>query len=143
LTCICGHDKHDWETHVCLDSSCFCIEFRLALGDGSIILDHVKYIRQIEKVSEKVKYILTNIKYSRNFPHKQFVFFYWRMADTLILNKSVMTESLMNSLEDPENITRSRQKLARDFPELYGPFDLTLIEERELKQTAMTMWAIQ
>jgi hypothetical protein len=143
MVCICGHDNHDRETDVCLEKRCMCIKYQLALGDGSVIHDHTKYIRQMEKVSDKVRYILSHVKFSRNFTHKQFVFFYWRMADTLILNKSVFTESLMHSLEDPENITRTRQKLVKDFPELYAPFDMTLIEEREYKQTGVMMWAIQ
>ena len=142
MPCNCGHDDHDWETKVCLVKGCYCIEFIQAIESNPVIHDHSKYISQMETVSDKIRYILTNIKYSRNFPNKQFVFFYWQICNTMIINKPI-THGIIYSLEDPEVIRRSKQKLVNNNKELYGKFELTAIEEAEAKQTGIMMWAIQ
>jgi len=142
MVCNCGHDDHDWETKVCMAKGCYCIEFIQATESNPVIFNHSKYITQMEKASDKVRYILTNIKYSRNFSNKQFVFFYWQMANILIINKP-LTHSMIQGLEDPEVIRRAKQKLVMNNPELYGKFELTAMEEAESKQTGIELWCIQ
>jgi hypothetical protein len=142
LVCICGHDDHDWETKVCVHKGCYCIEFIQAIGDDSVTFKHSKYLSQMEKTENKIRYILTNIKYSRNFPNKQFVFFYWQIANTLIINKSI-TQSIIQGLDDPETIRRCKQSLVNKNQELYGPFELTLLEQKEAKQLGIETWLVQ
>lgn len=142
MSCRCGHENHDWETKVCLSKGCYCIEFIPTTEENPVIFEHSKYISQMEKIEDKVRYILSNIKYSRNFPNKQFVFFYWQIANTLIINKSI-TQSIIHGLDDPESISRCKRKLVETNAEIYGPFEPTLIEEKEAKQTGIEMWCIQ
>ena len=141
LTCKCSHEKHDWETGVCLASGCWCMKYEEAVGDNSVFQAHQKYLEQMEKAEDKVRYMLSNIKFLRNKPNKDFVFAYWVFCDGLIWNK-LLTQEGARRLTDPETIRRAKQKLVEKNPEAYGPNNEEYIEEKNAKQFGIMEYVI-
>ena len=95
----------------------------------------------MEKAEDKVRYLLSNIKFLRNKPNKDFVFAYWVFCDGLIWNKP-MTQEGARRLTDPETIRRAKQKLVEKNPEAYGPNNEEYIEEKNAKQFGIMEYVI-
>lgn len=139
MTCKCGHQDHDWETQVCLSSGCWCMKFEQAIGDNSVIPNHIKYLEQYEKVEDKVKYILTNIPETRNLKNKDFVFFYWHLVSKL----NIISNEVIKSLDDPESIRRCRQLLVQHDIEKYGPTNQEHLTEKHKKENASYQFVME
>ena len=145
MVCKCGHSGNDHlfseGTEVCKIQGCWCMCFNEAIGDNSVFQAHQKYLEQMEKAEDKVRYLLSNIKFLRNKPNKDFVFAYWVFCDGLIWNKS-MTQEVARRLTDPETIRRAKQKLVEKNPEAYGPNNEEYIEEKNAKQFGIMEYVI-
>ena len=141
MVCKCGHQNHDWETGVCMFKGFMCIKFDEAIGDDSVFHNHLKYLDQMEKTEDKVRYLLTNIKFLRNFPNKDFVFAYWVFCDGLKWNRIITKEAVRN-LTDPESIRRVKQKLVEKNHDLYGPNNEIYIDEKISKQLGIMEYVI-
>lgn len=103
--------------NVCTEISCMCTSFQQATPENPTINDYQKYLEHIEKVRDKVKYILENIPELRDSSNKEFVFNYWFLCDGL---KEKLDSGTIDKLTDPEVIRRSKQKLAELEPLKYG-----------------------
>jgi len=142
MVCRCGHSDHAWdEPRVCKTPSCRCINYEEAIGDNSVMHNHLKYLDEMEKTEDKVRYLLTNIKFLRNFPNKEFVFAYWAFCDGFKWNR-ILTKEGVRNLTDPESIRRSKQKLVEKNPDLYGPNNEIYIEEKYDKQTGIIEYVL-
>ena len=144
MTCKrCGHsgEDHDFQNAICLKKGCFCMQFEEAIGECSVFLDYVKYLNQMVEVEDKIRFLLTNIKFLRNFKNKDFVFAYWVYCDGLVLNKPI-TLSLAKRLTDPETIRRAKQKLVERNREAYGELDPNVTFEKQLKQMGILEYVI-
>lgn len=142
MVCQCGHDDHCWdEPTVCRNLDCKCERYVPVKEGQTVFQDHIKYLNQMEKTEEKVRYLLTNIKYLRNFPNKDFVFAYWVFCDGLIWNKP-LTQAGVRNLMDPETIRRVKQKLVEKNPETYGPIAEDIVLEKEAKQFGIMEYVI-
>ena len=142
MTCRCGHSDHDFETGVCVYPGCWCMKFEYANGDSSVFFNHTKYLNEMVKTEEKVRYLLTNIKFLRNYSNKNFVFAYWVFCDGLIWNKP-LTQEVSKNLTDPETIRRSKQNLVQKNPEAYGEFNEDVTYEKAQKQLGIEEFLLQ
>jgi hypothetical protein len=97
---------------------CMCSNFESATEDKPVIHNHQKYLEQMEKVSEKVEYILKNFPELRESGNKEFVFNYWFLCDGL---KSNLDKLTIDRLTDCEVIRRCKQKIVEGNPIKYGP----------------------
>ena len=139
MTCICGHE-HDWETGICKHPSpCYCTQYREAVGDNSVIPNHRKYLEQLKKVEERVRYILENIPETRNMKNKDFVFLYYDLVSKL----SIITNDVIKRLDDPESIRRCKQLLAEENPDKYGGFNKDYLREKGLKENATYQYVLE
>jgi hypothetical protein len=141
--CTCGHggDKHTWNEspQVCVgELSCKCRGFELATPDRPAISQIDKYIQSFETISDRVKWLLENIKYLRNLNNLGFVISYWELACGI-----KFTEEQKRKMVDPEVIRRSKQKLVEHNPEKYGEFSPTVQEQKIIKQYSMEQWIIE
>ncbi len=132
---------HDFEHGFCKSTSCFCMMYEHAVGENSVFSGHQKYLDQMTQTEDKVRYLLTNIKFLRNFGNKDFVFAYWVFCDGLIWNKPI-TQGMVKTLTDPETIRRVKQKLVEKNKEAYGVFDTITANEKELKQMGIFEYVI-
>ena len=140
MVCKCGHEKHDFETGICIyPGHCFCTEYREAVGDNSVIPRHQKYLEQYEKVDDKVKYILENIPETKEMLNKDFVFFYWLMVSKL----NIISNEIISKLDDPESIRRCRQLLVQHNREKYGPKNEEFLTEKNKKQDATYQFVME
>lgn len=139
MVCECGHLNHDWETQVCTFPGCWCMEYEELKDNQTVIPRHQKYLEQLEKVEDRVKYILENIPETRNMKNKDFVFLYWHLVSKL----NIISNEIIFGLDDPESIRRSRQALVQHNPEKYGPTDQEHIDEKNLKESATYSYVLE
>jgi len=139
MPCKCGHYNHDWESQVCLFPGCDCLQFDEAIGDNSVIPRHQRYLEQLEKVEDKVRYILENIPETRNMKNKDFVFFYWHMVSRL----NVISNEIISKLDDPESIRRCRQLLVQHNKEKYGETSQDFTDEKKLKENGTYQYVME
>lgn len=126
MTCVCGHVDHAWtEPTVCKNLNCKCEKFVQATPDNVIVHEWDKYVLEMKHVTDQVRWVLTNLRYTRNLENKQFVDFF---------------RSKVNDA-DPETVRRTKQKLVETSPDLYGPFDATELEnQKAFKQLGIEEW---
>ena len=147
MTCAdCSHpgNKHDWETKVCTERNCMCTRYVDANGFDSIYNDMKPYLANLNEVSSKEMVLMQNVKYLRNCNNMEFVLMYMMLVDGME-NKQVLEIvkqlwKYKGKLTDFETIRRCKQKLVNNFPDLYGPFEAKLIEEKQYKQSALEEW---
>lgn len=109
---------------------CNCMEYE---EDNLIPSDYQKQLAYYNTVKDKIKWILVNLKFSRNFTNKYFVFFYWQIAQDFNPGKKLDME-IIRKLVDPEVIRRAKQLLVAENSELYGGFNPTIEEAKTFKQ---------
>ena len=115
------------------------MKFEQAIGDNSVIPNHIKYLKQYEKVEDKVKYILINIPETRNLKNKDFVFFYWHLVSKL----NIISNEVIKSLDDPESIRRCRQLLVQHDVDKYGPTNQEHLTEKHKKENATFQFVME
>jgi hypothetical protein len=127
----CNHieDKHAaTEPRVCLDLDCSCDGF-----DADVYrTDYQDLLDKLQETRDKVKWLLENLKFLRNFGNKYFVLSYWKYVDGV----TVINEASWGKLTDPESIRRAKQLLVADNPDKYGPFEPNIVEQKQLRQLA-------
>ena len=137
--CRCGHTEHSWEEPtVCKDVNCKCIKYEPATDKYPTYTEIERYKDQFDQVSDRVKFLLKNIKYLRNLKNLGFVVAYWELMCGL-----KFTEEQKKKMIDPEVIRRIKQKMVEKDPELYGNFSPTFEEQKEIKQYAITEWIVE
>jgi len=130
MTCAnCGHDAFhaDTEPRVCSILDCNCSHFIEATIESQIMPGYQKYLNGIETTKDQVKWVLENLKFTRNFRNEMFVDFF----------RSKVRKA------DPETIRRSKQYLVARNHDRYGAFNPTLLEEKAYKQLAIEEWVTQ
>lgn len=90
---------------------------------------------------DRMKWILTNLRFFRNLDNKNIVFAYWQYVDGWN-RKTYMTDEQFKKLAEPESITRARRKWVEKDPEKYGRFDPTAEEQRIIKQFSLTEYFV-
>lgn len=128
MPCTCGHNDHAYtEPTVCKDLDCNCEQYIEATPDNPVDPQWKIYVDEMNTTVSKVKWLLQNIKFLRNYPNKLFVDWF----RTKVYNA------------DPETVRRSKQKLVEEFPEKYGPFDAPELEmQKQLKQLGIQEWLV-
>lgn len=126
MTCVCGHDKHAFdEPTVCSTLSCNCEKYIEASEYNPVVQQWDTYVSEMRSVTDKVKWVLTNLKYTRNLNNKQFVDFF----------RSKVSNS------EPETVRRTKQKLVETNYAKYGPFDaIELEQQKQFKQLGIYEW---
>ena len=77
MVCICNHDKHAWnEPTVCSDIFCNCEKYVEATQDNIVINQWDKYVEQMNSATKQIRWVLENIKYTRNLDNNHFVKFF-------------------------------------------------------------------
>lgn len=137
MTCVCGHE-HEWtEPQVCKDIDCKCQQYREATEQNTVLSKHESYIRHMDSVMSQVAWILDNIAYLRNSKNKDFVDFYFD-------NIRVFTPRGRDPVKpDYESVRRAKQKLVREMPLRYGPYNPDVIQEKAEKQIAIEEFVTQ
>lgn len=136
--CICGHREHAWEEPtVCKTLGCKCEHFDAATADKPAQSQIDKYIASFETVSDRISWLLENIKYLRNLNNLGFVISYWELVCGI-----KFTEDQKRRMIDPEVIRRSKQKLVEKNPEKYGEFSPTVQEQKIIKQFSIEEWIV-
>jgi len=137
--CICGHREHAWdEPTVCKSMGCHCIHFEAATADRPAQSQIDRYIASFETVSDRIKWLLENIKYLRNLNNLGFVISYWELVCGI-----KFTDEQKRKMIDPEVIRRSKQKLVEHNQEKYGEFSPSFQEQKILKQYAMEEFILE
>ena len=142
----CGHigEAHNWSDGVCKEAGCYCMKFVEANGFDSIYNSMKPYLSSMTEVTDKIMYLLQNVKYLRNVSNKDFVLMYWMLVDGMedrqVLELVKQLSKYKDKLTDSESIRRSRQKLVHDFPDLFGSFDPRFIDEKSYKMAAIEEW---
>lgn len=139
MVCKCGHKDHDWETGVCKFQRCWCMKYEELKDNESVIPMFQKYLDELTKVEDKVKYILINIPETRNLKNKDFVFFYWHLVSRL----NIVNNDVIKSLDDPESIRRCRQLLVQHDADKYGPTNQEHLTEKALKESATFCYVLE
>ena len=129
--CSCEHPLSNHfglhETKVCMNSSCNCSKFTeyipVNAPDG-ITLKERDYLTNLRYTTEKVRWLLEEKPFLRNYSTTKFVDWY--------------RENVRNT--EIETIRRTKQKLVEKHPERYGPTDSKLIKEKTIKQRAVEEW---
>ena len=109
--CVCGHDgdKHAFtEPTVCSLVGCKCVVFREATPERPVYNLSEKYFEQYKTMEEKMRWILENWKWFRNYTNKDLVLMWWRFIDGWNPQKQLLNKSIYRSLDEPESITRVR-----------------------------------
>ena len=126
MTCICGHEEHacDLPT-VCKTISCNCEKFVESTPENIVIQNWDSYVNQMKHTTDQVKWVLENLKYTRNIKNKKFVdFFRAKIEDA-----------------DPETVRRTKQYLVQHDYANYGPFNSPKLEqEKAFKQLGIEEW---
>lgn len=132
----CDHDEtaHDKEKNVCMgDITCPCWKF-----EGYPTASEIdRYMAQIELQVDKMKWVLENLKYFRNYNNKELVIAWWRDINHIDLTKTLLTRDLFFKLDEPESITRAHRKCVEMDRQKYGEFEPTLTEQKSFKQFAI------
>lgn len=139
MSCKCGHPNHDWETEVCLFPGCWCMKYEELKQNETIIPVYQRYLEQLEKVEDKVKYILENIPETRNMKNKDFVFLYWHLVSKL----NIISNEVIKRLDDPESIRRCRQLVVQHDYSKYGPINEEHQKEKNLKESATFSYVLE
>lgn len=113
--------------NVCSNISCTCFNYENADEYNPVIMEWDKYVEEFDTAKEKIRWVLENLKYTRNLKNKKFVdFFRKRITDY-----------------DPETIRRTKQKLVETNYERYGPFNAEQFEmEKQFKQLGIEEWVL-
>jgi len=142
MTCLNPDCKHTEEEHastdprVCKRINCNCIGYK---ENNLIPIDYQVQLAILLKVKHKIRWILENCKFSRNFNNKYFIFFYWQLCDSLFPGTKI-TPDVTKNLTDPEVIRRAKQLLVKaEEPDSwnykkYGPFTPNVEEAKIFKQ---------
>ncbi len=122
---------------ICADRFCFCDKF--ANAEALQLTEHQKILDTMDKVKDKVAYMLSDIPQLRNLSNKAFVFAYWHYNFNFCTGM-VLSGDVYYHLTDPEIIRRTKQKLVEKNPELYSPTEETVIAGRVLKFGGILEW---
>lgn len=122
-------------TYPCSNIRCNCRHF-VPISDEPE--KHKKYIRSMEKLKDKIEYILQNIPAFRNLTNKQFVFAFWHYNNNFTTGMQLDARTYI-ALPDPESIRRCRQKIVQNNPDL-GPKDEKFIDEKLHKEWGILQW---
>ncbi len=133
MTCAnCGHSGEDHVfgvVTVCnAKIDCNCIEFLECINFNELPKDYQAYMRGFEKCTEKVRWVLDNVKFTRNMKNKWFIEWYRKYIEPD---------------RDHETISRMRRKLVEIDSTSYGPFEPSLIEQKVIKQYSMMEFVTQ
>lgn len=144
MVCICGHDKHAWtDPTVCCDVKCQCTQFREASEERPVIVLSQKYFEQYEKIQDRMKWVLDNWRWFRNYTNKDLVIMWWKFINNWDSKKQLMNNHIYDKLDEPETITRVRRLLVEKNPELYGPFLPSIQEHKIIKQYGIMEFVIE
>ena len=121
----------------CSEKMCFCDKFTNA--ESLHLTEHQKVLDQMEKVKDKVAYMLENIPELRNLTNKAFVFAYWHYNNNFCTGM-VLDVKTFYYLTDPEIIRRTKQKLVEKNPEKYGPTDELIDKCKAIKHGGILEW---
>jgi len=135
--CRCSHDAklHSYEEPtVCSIISCRCVNFISAKVQQPVIsyIDTTK--QQFKTIKDKMRWILENFKWFRNYTNKDLVIAWWHFVNQVDLRKHILSKENYYKLDEPETVTRSRRLLVELNPELYGPFLGTYEEHKLMRQ---------
>src|SRR5690349_19603305 len=112
MVCRCGHEDklHAFtEPTVCRDIDCKCQNFIPATCERPVIHLSDKYVEQYEKMRDKMKWVLENWRWFRNYTNKDIVIMWWKFVNGYDLYKQTMTNEIYKKLDEPESITRCRR----------------------------------
>jgi hypothetical protein len=123
--------------NVCSDQMCFCEKFVNA--DSLELTKHQSVLDQMDKVKEKIAYMLENIPELRNLSNKAFVFCYYHYNNGFCTGM-VLTGKKYYELSDPEIIRRTKQKLVEKEPEKYAPTDELVDKGKGIKYGGILEW---
>lgn len=128
MVCTCGHDDHAYTVPtVCKDLSCNCENYLEATPDNPVDPLWKDYLAEMTTLQDKIAWLLTNIKYLRNYNNTLFIDWYRKAVD----NRS------------PESIIRAKRKLVELNFEKYGTFDAPELEmQKQLKQLGIEEWVV-
>jgi len=89
----------------------------------------------MDKLIDKMKYVLDNIKYFRNLSDKALAFQWWNhIEEWRWINGESLNAEKLNHITEAGLITRARRALKEQNFEKYGPFIPNVEEEKILKQ---------
>lgn len=133
------HHKIYNDTLVCSDQMCFCDKFTNA--EALQLTEHQKVLDQMDKVKDRVAYLLENIPELRNLTNKAFVFAYWHYNFGFCTGM-VLTGDTYYYLTDPEIIRRTKQKLVEKDHDKFGPTEELIEKGKEIKYGGIYEWVV-
>jgi hypothetical protein len=147
VVCRCGHEDefHAFdEPTVCKDVNCKCVKYISATVEMPVISEIDKYMDQFQTMHDKMKWVLENWKWFRNYTNKDLIFAWYRFINNWNPKKSILTDEIFKRLDDPETIRRSKQKVVESDYNKYGPYLPSTIQEHKiLKQYAIEQWIVE
>jgi len=143
--CTCSHDgsKHSWEEPtVCSIIGCKCIKFELASIYSPVVSRIDEYMKDFEKIIDKMKWVLQHWKWFRNYNNKSLVFEWWEYVNHWN-RKTSLTDEMLKKLDEPETITRAKRYWVEKDHEKYGPFIPSVEEEKIFKQYSIEQFIVE
>lgn len=122
---------------VCGQKMCFCDKF--ANADTLELTKHQAVLDQMDKVKEKIAYMLENIPELRNLSNKAFVFCFWHYNHNFCTGM-VLSGKQYYEFEDPEIIRRAKQKLVEKDPATYGATEELVDKGKGIKYGGILEW---
>ena len=145
MPCVCGHEgsQHAWDDpQVCSIIGCKCIKFEEASIYSPVVSRIDEYMKDFEKIIDKMNWVLEHWKFFRNYSNKELVFAWFQYVNQWD-TRMPLTKEQYKKLDEPESITRSRRYWVEKDPNKYGPFIPNIEEEKIFKQYAITQFIIE
>lgn len=152
--CYCGHTDHaPNEPRVCMVLKCNCSKFREDNPFQTYLLKVDYYLAEMIDWEEKMSWVLTNLKFFRNYNNFEIVLAWWKYICHYDPETEFMSDGIKKHLQkngQPESITRAFRKLKEkcrsihsDFnPCIYCPFEPTIEEYQKYKQAGIMEWSV-
>lgn len=144
----CGHyhltDEIGVGDNVCkTDTSCMCHNFEPNLPDFPVLNDIDRYMSQFKDMTEKMQWVLLNLKFFRNYNNTEVIFAWWKYINHYDAFRQVLTPDLYFKLDLPESITRTKRLWVEHDKDKYGEFIPTVTEQKIFKQYAIEEYIIE
>ena len=122
------------------DVGCTCYNFEPDLPDFPQLNEIDRYMQQFDDINGKMKWVLENLKFFRNYNNTEVIFAWWKYINHYDAFRMVLTADLYFKLDLPESITRTKRIWVEKDMDKYGPFVPSVTEQKVYKQYAIEQY---
>ena len=140
IRCICGHVNHaPTEPRVCIEEVyCQCPRYRPSDNYSPFLSDIDKYMKEFDEWEDKMRWVLNNLKFFRNYSNTELVIAWWQYIwPRWNPFEEFLTEQTFKAIcaeAKPEAITRARRLMVEPETENFQQFEPDKVEKKILKE---------